>query len=185
MASIKGFQMKNIKKTLGREGEGCIASLYLNGKIIGIYEDYGDGGMEDVNYVSKDAEKEMMKVIIEFAKEYKNDFIIDLYKQRPEQFKSECERFKTHYPYIPDEDITIQTMASNSIVYIVSEFLNLWELEKQYKKYSKKGYKAISVNKEKNGLTTITAYPNDWSDEIIKEKAKNNKVYFSLNDFII
>ena len=35
MASIKGFQLKNVKRTLGIEGYGCIASMYLNGKKIG------------------------------------------------------------------------------------------------------------------------------------------------------
>ena len=35
MASIKGFQMKNVKNILGREGYGCSATMYLNGKKIG------------------------------------------------------------------------------------------------------------------------------------------------------
>lgn len=43
MAKIKGFQMKNVKRTIGREGEGCTATLYLNGKRIGAYADYADG----------------------------------------------------------------------------------------------------------------------------------------------
>ena len=101
MASIKGFQLKNVRQTLGREGYGCIATMYLNGKKIGTYEDYGDGACEDVTYISPEAEKEMMKVIIEFAKEYDNVFVINLYKERPQQFKEECERFKKHHPYIP------------------------------------------------------------------------------------
>ena len=129
MASIKGFQLKNVKTPLGREGYGCIATMYLHGKKIGTYEDYGDGACEDVTYVSKDAEAEMMKVIIEYAKDHPNQYIIDLYRKRPQQFKEECERFKKHHPYIPDEDITIQTMASNSIVYIVSGILELMEDE--------------------------------------------------------
>lgn len=91
MASIKGFQLKNVKQMLGREGYGCLASMYLHGKKIGIYEDYGDGGCEDVEYVSKEAEEEMMKVVIEYAKEHPNKFIVDLYHERPEQFKEECE----------------------------------------------------------------------------------------------
>ena len=135
MASIKGFQMKNVKQTLGREGYGCTATMYLNGKKIGTYADYGDGAMEDVDYISKAAEEEMMKTIIAYAKEYKNDFIINLYHERPQQYKEECERFKKYHPYIPDEDITIQTMASNSIVYIVGAFLDLLESEKLFKKY--------------------------------------------------
>ena len=36
MAKIRGFQMKNIKNILGIEGYGCSASLYLDGKRIGV-----------------------------------------------------------------------------------------------------------------------------------------------------
>ena len=128
--------------------------------------------------VSAEAEKEMMKLVIEYAKEHNNEFIVDLYNERPQQFKEECERFKKKYPYIPDEDITIQTMASNSIVYIVEDFLTLLDTEKQFKKFQKKGYRAISMNG-----TRITAYPVSWSDEQIKAHAQNNKVYMSLDDF--
>ena len=179
MASIKGFQMKNVKNILGREGYGCSATMYLNGKKIGTYVDYGDGAMEEVDYVSKEAEIEMTKVIIAYAKEYQNDFIVNLYKERPQQYKEECERFKKYHPYIPNEDITIETMASNSIVYIVEGFLNLLDMEKQFKKYQKKGYKAISI--EGNNLC---AYPSSWSDEKIKESAKGKTLYMSLDDFI-
>lgn len=178
MASIKGFQLKNVKQTKGIEGYGCTASMYLNGKKIGTYADYGDGGMEDVTFVSKEAEENMIKTIIEFAKTYSNEFIIALYKERPEQFADVCRRFKKAYPYIPDEDITIQTMASNSIVWIVNEFLKLYEVEKVYKRYVKKGYRAVCAYG-----TDIAAYPASWSDEKILEEANGHKVYMSLDDF--
>lgn len=178
MASIKGFQLKNVKRMLGREGYGCIATMYLNGKKIGTYEDYGDGGCEDVTYTSPEAEKEMMKVIIEFAKEYDNGFIINLYKERPQQFKEECERFKKRHPYIPDEDITIKTMASNSIVYIVEELLYLLDIEKCFKQYIKQGYRAMAL--EGN---SISMYPTQWSDEKIKAEAKGKTLFMSLEDF--
>lgn len=178
MASIKGFQMKNVKNTLGREGYGCTATMYLNGNKIGTYADYGDGGCEDVDYVSKEAEEDMMKIIIAYAKENHNDFIINLYKERPQQFKEECERFKKYHPYIPDEDITIETMASNSIVYIVSDFIKLLDMEKEFKKYQKKGYKAIAIDGDK-----LSAYPASWSDDKIKESANGKTLYMSLDDF--
>ena len=178
MASIKGFQLKNVKQTLGREGYGCIATMYLNGKRIGTYEDYGDGACENVTYVSKEAEEKMIKVIIDYAKGYNNEFIINLYHERPQQFKEECERFKQRYPYIPDEDITIETMASNSIVYIVEGLLELIEVEKVFKRALKNGYKAVSVDK-----CTITRYPESFSEERIKEMAKGKELYMSLEDF--
>lgn len=178
MASIKGFQLKNVKQPIGMEGYGCIATMYLNGKKIGTYEDYGNGALGDARYVSKDAEAEMMKVIIEYAKEHPNKFIIDLYNKRPQQYKEECESFKKQYPFIPDEDITIQTMASNSIDYILSAVLDLMDIEKKFKQFQKKGYKAISL--EGNQLI---AYPTSWPDEVIKSKASGHVLYMSLDDF--
>ena len=178
MASIKGFQLKNVKQPLGREGYGCIATMYLNGKKIGTYADYGDGACEDITYVSKEAEEAMMKVIIEYAKEHPNKFIIDLYHERPQQFEEECESFKKYHPYIPDEDITIETMASNSIVYIVEDVLKLLDHEKYFKKYQKQGYRALSVDGN-----NLHAYPASWSDERIKESAKRHELYMSLDDF--
>lgn len=178
MASIKGFQLKNVKQPIGREGYGCIATMYLHGKKIGTYEDYGDGACEDVTYVSKEAEEAMIKVIIEYAKEYSNPFMVDLYNERPEQFKEECERFKKHHPYIPDEDITIQTMASNSIVYIVESVLELIDHERYFKRYQKKGYRAMSLLNHE-----LSAYPASWSDEQIKKDAEGKTLYMSLDDF--
>ena len=180
MASIKGFQLKNVKNTLGIEGYGCLATMYLNGKKIGTYADYGDGAMEDVTYVSKEAEEAMMRVIIDFAKEYDNEFVVNIYHERPQQFKEECESFKQRYPFIPDKDITIQTMASNSIVHIVEELLQLVDLEKRFKSYQKKGYRAIGIAGQ-----SISAYPASWSDEKIKTHAKveGEQLYMSLEDF--
>lgn len=180
MASIKGFQMKSVKTPMGREGYGCLGTMYLNGKKIGTYADYGDGAMEDVVYVSKEAEQEMMKVIIAYAKEHPNEFTVQLYKERPQQFQDECERFKQRYPYIPDNDITIETMSSNSIVFIVSDFLELLKKEKCYKRYVKQGYKAIGIKGNQ-----LSAYPASWTDEKIKQSAKDQKLYMSLDDFCI
>lgn len=179
MASIMGFQMKNVKNIRGREGYGCSGTMYLNGKKIGSYIDYGDGAMEEVEYVSKEAEEDMMRVIIAYAKTNPNDFIINLYRERPQQFQEECERFRKYHPYIPEEDITIETMASNSIVYIVEDFLTLYYLERDYKKYQKKGYRAIGVKGN-----NITAYPASWSDEKIRENADGEDLYMSLDDFV-
>lgn len=181
MASVKGFQMKNVRRTLGREGYGYLGTLYLNGKKIGTYEDYGDGAPENVEYVSKEAEKEMMELIISYAKDHPDEYIANLYRERPEQYKNECERFKKFYPYIDEKDITIETMSSNSIVFIVQDFLELYENEKQYKKYLKKGYRAIGVKGN-----CVSAYPASWTDEQINEsaKAENETVYMSLEDFV-
>lgn len=171
--------MKNVKKIPGEDGYGCSASMYLNGKKIGTYVDYGNGTPENVDYVSKEAEQEMMKVVIDYAKENPNKYLVKLYKDRPQQLKEVCERFKKNYPYIPDKDITIETMASNSIVYIVDAFLKLYEREKIFKTFKKKGYKAIGVKGHQ-----ISAYPAGWSDKKILEDSKDEILYSSLDDFI-
>lgn len=177
MATIKGFQLKNVKQIIGREGYGCSASMYLNGKKIGTYIDYGDGGCEEVNYTSKEAEQEMTKIIIAYAKEHPNHYIIDIYNNRPQQYKEESERFKKNHPYIPDEDITIQTMASNSIVYIVEDILTMLDYEKAFKQAIKKGYGSIGVKGNK-----IYSIPVEYPIEKIK-LLELDKIYTSINDF--
>ena len=179
MASIKGFQLKNVKTPQGREGYGCIATMYLDGKKIGTYADYGDGACETVDFVSKEAEEAMWKVVIAFAKEHPNKLFVDLYNMRPQQYKETAERFMKYHPYIPKEDITVTTMAGNSIAYIVEELLDLLEYEKAFKKYQKKGYRAISVEGD-----SVYAYPDSWSDDRIREESKGHTLYMSLDDFI-
>ena len=181
MASIKGFQLKAIKETTGREGIGCIANMYLCGKKIGIYADYADGGEPHVDYISKDAEQEMGRVIVAYAKENPNEYIVNWYKNNPEQYQEALERFRRNHPYIPEEDITMETVSANSIEYIVNDYLNLLNTEKAFKKWIKKGYRAIAV-KENN----LTAYPSNWNDEKIKkESEKDGELYMSLDDFVI
>lgn len=179
MASIMGFTMKGIKEPLGREGYGCIGTMYLDGTKIGTYTDYGDGACEQVEYTCPKHREAMMKVVIAYAKEHPDEFIVNLYKQRPHQFQEEIERFKKYNPFIPDEDITIETMSANSEVFIVSALLNLINLEKSFKKYQKNGYRAISVKDNE-----ITAYPQSWTDEQIKKMATGAELFFSLQDFV-
>jgi hypothetical protein len=183
MAKIKGFEMKNVKNIIGREGYGVSGTIYINGKKIATYIDYGDGAPEEVNYISEAAREQMMKLVIEYAKSHLNNFIVNLYKERPKQYKEECERFKKINPFIPESDITIETMASNSEAYIVSDFMNLLDVEKFFKKQQKKGYKAIGIKNDE-----LIAYPCNWSIEKIEESAKENKIeklYKSLDDFDI
>jgi hypothetical protein len=176
MASVYCFELKNVKEFPGRDGYGITASMYLYGKKIGTYEDYGDGGCEIVNYNTKKDEENMMHTIINFAKNYNNDFIINLYKERPQQFKEECERFKKYHPYIKDEDITIQTMASNSIVYIVEEFLKLYHIEKDFKKFKKKGYDGLAIKEDGSGFA--------FTGSAEKYKKDGYTIYMEEFDFV-
>ncbi len=190
MASLGGFQLKNIKNTMGIEGPGLIATMYLDGEKIGTYADYGDGAMEQVDYVSKEARQKMVEFIIDYAQVNPNDFIVNLYKQRPKQYEEECKRFKEYNPFIPDEKININTMSANSIVYAVEDFLKLNEVEKVYKGGLKKGYSAVSSYGSQNPSfkRNVVSYPASWSEDKISEEAKkfgHDKVYYSLEDFNI
>ena len=199
MANLGGFQMKNIKRfpsmEYGDQG-GTSATLWLDGKKIGDYIDYGDGGMEEVTYVSKEAEEKMWRFIVDFAKSHENIFIENLLNDRPEQYKQERDNFIKLHPYIPEEEVNIRVVASDSIVYPVSEFLKLADMEKFYKKMEKKGYRAVGTDE----FNTV-AYPKNWTDEMIMEDvgkrndenavrilhgdADKTEVYFSLDDFNI
>lgn len=180
MASLYGFKMKNVKRLTGREGYGYSGTMYIDNEKIGTFIDYADGAGEEVSYVSEEARVKLIKFIIKYAKINPNKFMIDLYTERPEQYERECARFKKINPFIPDEDITIETMAGNSIVNVTGDFFLLYEQEKLFKK---KGYRALGIIGTKGVL-----FPSAWSDKEIKDYADNNKVeklYTSLSDFDI
>lgn len=183
MATLRNFQMKNIKKTRGIEGEGCTGTMYLNGKKVGTYADYADGALGNVEYISKEAEEEMTKLIITYAKDHPCEYVVNLYNERPQQYKEKCERFKKYHPYIPDEDITKETMSVNDICFIVEDFLKLYRAEKIYKRNLKQGYKALVVCADGGTIS----YPSDWSEEKVresfKEENKEGEFFFELSDF--
>lgn len=184
MAKLRNFQMKNIRKTRGIEGEGCTGTMYLNGKQIGTYADYGDGALGYAEYVSKEAEEEMTKLIIAYAKDHPCEYVVNLYKARPHQFKNDCERFKEYHPYIPDEDITKETMSANDICFIVEDFLKLYRAEKVYKRNLKKGYKALVICADGG----MISYPSNWTEEKVRgsfkeENQEEGEFFFELSDF--
>ncbi len=59
MASIKGWQAKNIKHFRGRDWGGVECDLYLDGKKVGFYYDDGNGGEADIDFVSKELEEKV------------------------------------------------------------------------------------------------------------------------------
>ena len=199
MANLGGFQMKNLKyfpsSEYGPKG-GTSAALYLDGKKIGDYIDYGDGGQEQVTYVSKEAEEKMWRFIVDFAKSHENPFCERLLNERPEQYRKERDNFIKYHPYIPEEEVDIKVLASGSIVYPISEFEKLADMEKYFKKMEKKGYQAVSTNGP-----NMSAYPASWTKEQILNRIRENdehnaaqikggdlektQVYFSLDDFNI
>lgn len=199
MANLGGFQMKNIKhfpsSEYGPRG-GTSATIYLDGKKVADYIDFGDGGEEQVTYVSKEAEEKMWRFIVDYAKSHENLFIEKLLNERPEQYKQERDNFIKYHPYIPEEEVNIKVVASDSIVYPVSEFEKLADMEKYFKKMEKKGYQAVSTDGHR-----MSAYPASWTKEQIYNRIREDdeynaaqiksgnldktQVYFSLDDFNI
>ena len=187
MASIRGFQLKNVKNIAGREGYGCTGTMYLNGRNIGTYADYGDGGCSDIQYESSEARASMMKAVVEFAKENPDKFIVACFKKNPGRFEKEKEEFLKRNPFIPKKEITMEVLSTCKVDYIVTRFLELQQYEKTFKSYQKKGYRAMVVQEEEF-KASITAFPNNWSDEHIAEAVKdmdNAKLFMSLDDFNI
>ena len=201
MANLGGFQLKNIKRTLGMEGYGCTANMYLDGEKIGAYADYGDGAMGDWSYVSKEAEMKMDSFLLQYAEAHPNDYIVNLYQQRPEQRKEEYERFVQCHPHIKPEYVTDNVLSNFDMDCLVYDFTELNDNEKEYKKALKKGYGAIAVLKDQRNLNVTYSIPQGWTDEKIKAEllkvhgvakdAKGNDlnetfpIYRELSDFDI
>ena len=57
MAKIFGIQLKNVKQFTGWEGYGVNASVYLDGKRIGTFNDRADGGPLDWTVIQKKQRK--------------------------------------------------------------------------------------------------------------------------------
>lgn len=57
-SSLRGYEAKNIKNTVGMEGNGFTATLYRNGVKVGEAADYADGAMIHLRFLSKAAESD-------------------------------------------------------------------------------------------------------------------------------
>ena len=125
MANLMGIQMKNIKHFNGMEGYGLNSSIYLDGKRVGTYDDYGNGASGELNCDDRDIEKKVIDRIKEF---YRKHPLIDSMKL----FDVEFDKDNLPYTDIDKEDIW----------YLVDVFfsqLELYsELEKDFKKQTKK-----------------------------------------------
>lgn len=184
MAKIKGFELKAIKKTMGKEGVGLIANIYLNNKKIGSYEDWGDGAMGNAHYNSKEDEETMMHLIYAYANIRPDKFMVNLYEERPERYQEEVERVHKYFPYITEDEININSLSANHIDFIVDDFMMLLDLEKSFKAAVKKGYSYIGVKEEKGYVSAIYKIPEKCSKEKV-DALGCEKFYRSLNDFII
>lgn len=86
MAKIKGIELKGIKNTVGMEGSGFYANIYLDGKKIGTVADYADGGAYNYDFDSKELREEMKHRILKFYRENPPVDNLILYKTKLEDF---------------------------------------------------------------------------------------------------
>lgn len=184
MASIKGFKLKGIKTPIGREGYGCLATMYLNGKKIGVYEDYGDGSFGNETFYSKEAEEAVIKIAVAYANEHPSSEFVELCMSSSDSLVQAMDRFKKEHPYIPDEDINENTVYADT-EFLVNEFLFLHSMEKIFKKNQKNGCGATAFSGEH-----AYGFPAGYTKEGIEREMKLRDLkidylFFTLEDFDI
>ena len=123
MASIFGFEIKNLKTFVGRDGVGAQGNVYYNGKKVGWYNDSADGGMADINFDGdKEQYSKMMKLLTEATRKY--------YERYP---------LTGQYANLePNED------------FFMEDLVNFTLDEKEFKKYQKDGYIGMAVYQKRN-----------------------------------
>ena len=123
MASIFGFEIKNLKTFVGRDGVGAQGNVYYNGKKVGWYNDSADGGMADINFDGdKEQYSKMMKLLTEATRKY--------YERYP---------LTGQYTNLePNED------------FFMEDLVNFTLDEKEFRKYQKDGYIGMAVYQKRN-----------------------------------
>lgn len=180
MPSIKGIEVKNIEGLGGLEGYGLKADLFLHGKKVGLYVNEGNGGDAVVRFEHKEDEEAVMRVVFEYAKENPNIPLVAMYQHSPDLYEKEVKRIKEYFPYLEGE-ITMEAVSAFDIEVLVCELFKLTNYETIYMEdLLPDGYRAMSVSK--NGLV---GYPEDWTDERIREAAKGEKLFMCLQDFYV
>ena len=178
MASIKGVSLKKIRKTEGREGIGYQADIYLNNKKIGNVVEWADGGKAEVNIPSKENMETLMHIVYEWGDKNPSDYIVSLYTQEPNRLQQEIERVKKHYPYIREDEMTINALSVNDPAIFLETVVNLAEIEKVFKSAVKKGYECIALCKNGDCIQFMKA----GIDSVMKDY-EIERVFNSLDDF--
>lgn len=78
MAKIHGFELRGMKSWVAHEGIGTSGTLYLNGKKLGEYCDYGDGGCPVYRFPHEGLNKLVIEQCQDLAVEYGDGIEIDL-----------------------------------------------------------------------------------------------------------
>lgn len=180
MAEIKGIKLKNVRNTEGREGYGLIAEVWLGNKKVGEFADYADGAMGDMTFTSKEMEEKFVHIVMAYGKDHPDQFIMNLHKERPEQYQSEVERLKDIYPFLSDEEITEESVSACDYDFIINDLADLINLEKSFRKGLKQGYSCL--------YTTSDGKVYVCTEKVLRKAVENkeaDRFFKSLEDFII
>lgn len=189
MAKISGFELRAIKKTIGMEGEGFTANVYLDNKKIGTCADYADGGLLNTciewdENIKKRLEKSFQKhTRVDTFELYKKHITIEEYLKLKEKNELPICKYDNKYEMMED---------------ICNNLYFLEMLESDYKNALKKGYSGIVyasfVNLYHVPCPVDLVYQTDGSKDAFEKlktvaeeasRAVNLYQFNSLNDFII
>ncbi len=196
MASIKGITLKKVKTFTGREGEGATADIYMDGKKIGSYADYADGGFYPDIRIDEVYQDDFDARVRQYYTEY-----TPLFKDRDGivhtvRVIEEKESWEDYYERV--SNIWERHAADSSSFF--EALLQLIDYEKAFKKYAKQGYKHLVVTNDTvvNNLIEVSpivfASRSDGQalQEIIERACNNDdyimptaNIYNSVEDFKI
>lgn len=173
MAKIKGIQLKAVKSFETMDGFAISANVYLNNKKVGEIIDEGNGGGMYGHFNGPKIEEELATIVKKFYEENPRYFII-----KP----------KNNLGWI--------------IEFIESELLELHDIEKEFKKNSKKGFGIMlflsthsrmedpfnnGIPYEGEQMVSVRVWDKKMEEMIKKDypNFKNIRIFKSLEDFII
>lgn len=162
MASILGFEIKNMVKFRGREGQGCQGEIYYNGEKVGWYNDSADGGMAEIDF-------------------WQND--VKCRDDNQALFDKAVKDYFAAYPLTG----ALKDMEPNGELFMHA-LVELTEFEEKYKLYSMTGRQFFVVYENESGteVSFISSSDPFVFDRLKRDKAAFNvKLYKSLEDFNI
>lgn len=190
MAGIMGINLKAIKRTVGREGDGFLANVYLNNKKIGTVADYGDGGGYEI--------------CIEQEKNVFEETVQKYYERYPELDNFALKSTKEYLERKTKGTLPIREFSKrddfplDEVFYepFFSKLYRLHCLERDFKKGLQKGYSALVIVSyvyiPGEPLALDEAYYTGGSKEAFEEikshatsPAFEIAQYTSLDDFVI
>lgn len=173
MAKINGIEIKNLKEFKGHEQETLYqANIYYKGKKVGFWSQDSWGGEDRID-LDYSLPKELLKEVNNILNNYESDTIF----------------YELDNLYREQYNVTYEKHTFKGGEYLFSELLQLLEIEKNYKKYSKLwGVNTIAIcyknmfNKVIRGNKTLNK--EDFKKQVLEDKnIKVAYVYDSLEDF--